>query len=138
MSLRVMKIIALLFLFLIFGCSVLAKHQDWKFMQNVGGIIVVGQDKNPNWLILRGNVTGLQEFSAKPTQSNSALAIKKIKSVITQSEIQIYVVTILASDKYNETEISGVNISGAHKGKYKVYYLNPDDTKIFLKEIEVY
>lgn len=125
-------------LILLTGCSVVSDHQSWEFMQQVGGLLVVGQDKNPNWLIIRGDISGLKEFSNKPTRVNSALALKEVKRGISGTNIQIYVVTTLISDKYNKTEITGVNISGAKKGKYMVQYLNPDNSVVNLKEVEIH
>tara|TARA_B100000767_G_scaffold269173_1_gene290606 strand:+ start:1158 stop:1562 length:405 start_codon:yes stop_codon:yes gene_type:complete len=123
---------------LISACSVIETHQDWGFMQRVGGLTVAGQDKNPNWLIVRGDVSGFKYFSVKPTQVNSALALKYIEAEIKESTIELYVVTTLISDKYNRTEINGVDISGIKKGEYLVRYLNPDNSTVDLKKVSIY
>jgi len=123
---------------LISSCSVIESHQDWGFMQRVGGLTVAGQGKNPNWLIVRGDVSGFKEFSVKPTQVNSALALKYIEAEIKESTIGLYVVTTLISDKYNRTEINGVDISGIKKGDYLVQYLNPDNSTVDLKKVSIY
>jgi hypothetical protein len=133
-----MRLLAIIFLCLaLIGCST-SERRDWSFMRAVGGITVVGQDKNPNRLILRGDISGLKEFSNKPTQINSALALKMIASEIHDSTIQIYVLTTLVSDRYRNTEISGVSISGVKKGRYMVQYKNPDGTTVDLKEVILY
>jgi hypothetical protein len=133
------KIIYITLLFLITGCSVVtSQRQDWKFMESVGGLSVGGQDKNPNWLIIRGNVSGTQEFSSKPKTMNSALAVKTVERIFKDSKIQIYVVTTLVSDKYSDPKIYGIRIEGIKKGKYMVQYLNPDNTAVDLKEVEIY
>ncbi len=106
-------------------------------MEQVGGLTVVGQDKNPNWLILRGNVSGLKEFSHKPTLVNSALVVKEVGRKITSSKIQIYVVTTLTSEKYSSPEITGVDITGVEKGIYQVEYLNPDESSVYLSNVEI-
>ena len=116
----------------------MSEHRDWTFIQQTGGLVVAGQDKNPNWLLLRGDVSGLYEFSEKPTLVNSAIALKEVKAKYKENKIQVYVVTTLVSDKYKETEITGVNISGLKSGQYTVQYLNPDKTTIDLKTIEIY
>ena len=130
----VLIIISCMFLL---GCP-LSEHRDWSFMQKVGGLSVGGQDKKPDWLIIRGDISGLKEFSVKPTQMNSALAVKSVESIVRDSVIQIYVVTTVISEKYSTTEIAGVNLSGVKKGKYMVQYLNPDNTTVNLKEVRIY
>lgn len=133
------KTIYITLLFLIIGCSVVtSQRQDWKFMESVGGLSVGRQDKNPDWLIIRGDVSGTQEFSSKPTIMNSALAVKAVERIVKDSKIQIYVVTTLVSDKYSDPRIYGVKIPDVKKGKYMVQYLNPDDTVVDLKEVEIY
>lgn len=130
----------LLCCFALSSCSyVISEHQDWEFMKQVGGLSVAGQDKNPNWLIVRGDVSGLKEFSHKPTLVNSALTVKSVESIIDEKTIKIYVVTTLTSEKYPSPEIYGVNISGAKKGQnYIVQYLNPDQTVVDLKEVAIH
>ncbi len=129
--------ISLVMLFLA-SCSVASEHRDWTFMKSVGGLIVVGQDKNPNWLIVRGDVSGLKEFSSKPTLINSALAFESIEHEVSDSKIRFFVVTTLISEIHSSTEISGFNISGIKKGKYQIQYLNPDNSVVDLKEVEIY
>jgi hypothetical protein len=119
------------------GCSVISEHRDWNFVQQVGGLTVIGQDKNSNWLILRGNVSGLKEFSHKPTLVNSALVVKEVGKKITTSKIQIFVVTTITSEKYPSPEITGIDITGIAIGTYQVEYLNPDGSSVYLSDVEI-
>ncbi len=131
------KVFFSLVLLLVSSCSVFSEHRDWSFVESAGGITVGGQDKNPNWLIIRGDVSGVKEFSTKPTAINSAIALKSLEHIVKKNVIQIYVVTTLTSEKYHLTEISGINISGVKKGIYKVQYLNPDNSVVELKEVVI-
>jgi len=131
------KVFFSLILLLLSSCSVFSEHKDWSFVESVGGISVGGQDKNPNWLIIRGDVSGIKEFSSKPTVINSAIALKSVEHVIKDNVIQFYIVATLASEKYHSTEISGIDISGIKKGVYKVQYLNPDNSVVNLKEVVI-
>lgn len=133
-----MKLLTTLLIFLTLSSCVVSERQDWSFMQSVGGLSVVGQDKNPSWLIIRGDVSGLKKFSTKPTLINSALAVKSVEAEVKDSKIQIYVVTTLISKKYSTTEISGVGISGIKPGTYMVQYLNQDGSAVDLEEIIIY
>ncbi len=133
-----MKALMAICLILLTSCSSFSEHRDWAFMEKVGGLIVAGQDKNPNWLILRGDISGLKSFSADTSQLNSALAIESIESEIIKSTIQVYVVTTAISNRNSKTEISGVDISGTKPGAYEVVYLNPDGSTVHLKDIVVY
>jgi len=127
-------LITILFCSSLIGCAA-SERRDWAFMQSVGGLSAAVQDKNPSWLIIRGDVSGLKEFSTKPTQMNSALAIKSVEAKVRDSRIQIYVVTTLISKKYSTTEINGVDISGVKRGTYTVQYLNPDNSTVDLNEV---
>ena len=131
------KIAQVFFLVIVSSCSVISEHRDWNFIKDVGGLNIGGQDKNPGWLIIRGDVSGLKEFSHKPNLVNSALAVKEVAKEISDSTIKIYVVTTVISDTYKSSEISGVDISGIEKGTYKVEYLNPNGESVFLSEVEI-
>jgi len=120
----------------LYGCTA-GEHRSWEFIQKVGGLNLVGQDKDPGWLIVRGDVSGLQEFSTKPTQLNSALAVKKVEAVVRDKRIQIFVVTTLAGKMYPSSEIRGADISGIKRGTYLVQYLNPDNSTVDLREINI-
>ena len=120
------------------SCSVAEERRDWGFIQSVGGLVVGGQDKNPNWLILRGDVSGLYEFTTKPTQLNSALALKSVNASITENAINVYVTTTVISKKYNATKIEGVNISSAKSGTYTVQYINKDGSVVKVGNVTIY
>lgn len=96
-----------------------------------------GQDKNPDWLILRGDVSGLHEFTVKPTQVNSALALKKVSLLRENNELNIFIVTTLISSKYSNTAIEGVDISGIPEGDYIVQYKNMDGSVSKLGEVTI-
>jgi len=117
------------------GCSNISEHCDWEFIQQVGGLSIVGQDKNPNWLIIRGDISGSKEFTQKPTLMNSGLAVKNVEKIVDKNTIKIYVIITDVSRKHPNTEIFGINITGVKEGTYKVQYLNPDNTVIDLKQI---
>ena len=119
------------------GCSNVSEHRDWEFIQQVGGLSIIGQDKNPNWLIIRGDVSGLKEFTQKPTWVSSVLAVKNVEKIVDENTIKIYVVTTVVSKKYPNSEIFGINITGVKEGTYKIQYLNPDNTVIDLKQIYI-
>ncbi|MBU2709210.1 hypothetical protein KCM76_24660 [Zooshikella marina] len=121
-----MKIIFLVFSLALVSCSEVEERQDWAFVQSVGGIIIGGQDKNPNWLILRGDVSGLHEFTVKPTQINSALALKSVHVYTGDGVLNLYITTTLISKTYDSTKIEGVDISSVKAGQYIVQYLNKD------------
>lgn len=132
-----MKIMFWLFFLALCSCSVAAERQDWEFVQSVGGIVVGGQDKNPNWLHLRGDVSGLHEFTFKPKQLNSALALKEVYASASDGVINVYISTTLISKKYNNTKIEGVDISGVQAGKYIVKYLNKNGSSVEIGTVSI-
>ena len=129
----IMGIISLSFL----GCSTLDTHQDYSFIEQVGGIAVIGQSDDPDFLEIRVNVSGLETIAVKPTTLNSALAVKSVKSEIDGSKINIYVVTTLVSDNNPNFTASKVNIGGANKGLNQVFYLNKDGSVVKLKDVDI-
>lgn len=58
------------------GCqTVLSERRNWDFIQDVGGLEVIGQDsKHPDWLVIHGDVSGIRKFSDEPTLMNSDLS----------------------------------------------------------------
>ncbi|WP_339068215.1 hypothetical protein [Teredinibacter turnerae] len=136
-SIEMMRIILITLILLLSSCSVVAERQDWSFVQSAGGIIVGGLDKNPNWLVLRGDVSGLKEFTVKPTQINSALALKSVKALVVKGAINLYITTTVISKSNSTTAIQGVDISGVDAGHYIVQYLNKDGSLVKLGEVTI-
>ncbi len=130
-------------LFFISGCSMMisiisSEHRSWEFMESVGGLNIGNQGKNPNWLIIKGDVSGCYNFSNKSKGVNSGLTTKELECEIKGSIIQIYVVTTLPSDTYPSSRILGVKIPTLKKGEYMVQYLNPDGSVVDLKTIYIF
>ena len=136
------KLSILLFSLIAAACSpilnvAMSEHRDWDFMKSVGGLTVGVQDKNPDWLIIRGDVSGLAQYSTKPTTINSALTVMDVRKNVEGTNIQVYVVTTLACEKYPDPKIYGVSIKGVKEGRYLVQYLNPDGSVVDLKEVTI-
>ena len=133
-----MKNIIWIFILILCSCSVVEERQDWSFIESVGGINVGAQDKNPNWLILRGDVSGLHEFSVKPTQLNSALALKSVEASADNPAINLYVTTTVISKKFSTTKIEGADISSVKAGQYTVQYLNKDGSVVKIGNVTIH
>lgn len=133
-----MKILFCCFAFILSSCSVADERRDWSFIQSVGGMVVGAQDKNTNWLNLRGDVSGFHEFTTKPTQLNSALALKSVNASVDGGAINLYVTTTIISKKYNSTKIEGVNIASVKAGQYAVQYLNSDGSLVKIGNVTIY
>ena len=140
---RVMRKNYLLFVtvtLLLAGCGSVAKvatseHRDWSFIESVGGLEIVGQDKNPHYLRINCDVSGTRKITCNPTAINSALAVRKIGKRINENVVQIYIVTSVITEDLSSSA-HGVNLGSIDKGKYEIQYLNPDNSVVTLGEIQ--
>ncbi len=133
-----MRIFIYCLVLILSSCSVMKERQDWDFIQSVGGMVVGAQDKDPNWLILQGDISGLHEFTTEPTLVNSALALKSVNASVDGDAINLYVTTTIISKKYNSTKIEGVNIVSVKVGQYTVQYLNRDGSVVKIGNVTIY
>lgn len=129
-------IIPLLFV----GCGSIVRiassdHCDWSFIETVGGLEIIGQDKNPNYLRIDCDVSGTRKITHTPTIVNSALAIREVRKRIDGNIIQIYIVTSVITEGFSSRAF-GVNLGLIEKGKYEIQYLNPDNSTVTLGVIQ--
>ncbi len=138
----ILKSVIFFCLFAIFGCAPISERRDWGFVEQVGGLKVgeqiSTQSKNATWLYLYGDLSGSKEFSTKPTQKNSTVALNQVKVDVVENKIQIYLETTKFKYKYATSKVKGVRLSGIKPGKYIVQYINRDGSTIDLKEVEIF
>ena len=137
-----MKYAVVFCLLVIAGCAPISKRRDWAFVEQVGGL-QVGEHRRTEsetltWLYLYGDLSGKKEFSAKPIQTNSTVALNEVKVNVIENKIQIYLETTKFKYKYATSKIKGVTLSGIKPGKYIVQYINIDGSTINLREIEIF
>ena len=97
---------------------------DWDFIQKVGGIktdIPLKTDEG-FYLPVICNVSGLDSITIKPTNLNSALTCKRIKSIIIENTIHLKVITGLVVSKKENCNCIGVEVGNLKHGSYLVYY----------------
>ncbi|HEY3645466.1 MAG TPA: hypothetical protein VGM16_09020 [Gammaproteobacteria bacterium] len=114
--------------------------QDWNFMQSVGGITLgVPQNKDGWWsLPVNCDVSGLHEFSRKPTMLNSGMEWVNTITSFKQGRIYLTIETTIASSLQNWTPGCGPASLGRLKaGQYQVYYKDPDGTVHPIQSIDV-
>jgi hypothetical protein len=105
-----------------------ATHQDWNFIQNVGGIEVGELQAIPNgayFLPMNVDVSGIT-VKNKPEIVNSGLSIQSIHADVKGNDILIWVQSCLVSGAYQSSISKGITIGKLIKGKYRVLYLNND------------
>ena len=117
-----------------------AKHADWSFIQDVGGLDVSEPEYKSGYgwyLPVRCDVSGLQSITTKPKLVNSGLAAKEVKAMVKDNRIQIWVVYCLVSNDSPNCITKGVFIKGIKEGLYKVEYLNNDGTVVPIRVVEI-
>ena len=117
-----------------------AKHADWNFIQDVGGLEVSEPEyiSGEGWYLpVRCDVSGLQSITAKPKLVNSGLAVKEVKARVKDNRIQIWVVYCLVSNDSPSCISKGVFIKDIKEGSYKVEYLNNDGSVVPIRGVEL-
>lgn len=118
---------------------VTSKHADWNFIQSVGGIMVEDPIRNDKtiWLPIICNVSGLERITIKPTTVNSALVAGKVEYKIEKDNILIHFETSLIDGQSKDVRTKGITIENIKPGVYRVEYLNPDNSRHFIRDIKV-
>jgi hypothetical protein len=114
-----------------------ATHQDWNFIQKVGGIEVGELQAIPNgayFLPMNVDVSGLT-VKNKPKIVNSGLAIRSIQADVKGNDILIWVQTCLVSGAYQSAISKGIMIGKLINGKYRVQYLNNDGSTQYIRMV---
>ena len=101
-----------------------SQHQDWGFIQSVGGIKV---DLKKKSLQVSCNVSGLETITTKPSLVNSAMGVRKLKCSRVGTTIRVSVVTSVL-EKGMSPKCGSADLNSYPAGSYSVVYLNPDGT----------
>lgn len=131
---------SLLFLNFTLISIISARHADYDFMQDVGGIRIEDPIKHGNdyFLPVKCDVSGLTQFTTKPKGINSGLVIYDVKCKLIKNNIDIYVIYGLPDKRYSNASYADLTFIGKMKpGCYNCYYLNKNKNKHFLKTVEV-
>ena len=119
--------------------AMLGEERDWAFIQGVGGI-KIGEPKQENnkWLLpVYCNVTGITEYTIKPTMLNSGLVWADTEVHIKKNTIYISIETSLTGFGSKSSLCGAANLGSVKTGKYKVMYLSPDKTENYLGDVSI-
>jgi len=100
------------------------KHQDWSFIESVGGMKVALVDKT---LAVECDVSGLKTITVKPTMVNSGMGVRQLKYSRSKNSIRISLITSVL-EKGMKTRTGSIDLANYPPGTYSVVYLNPDGT----------
>lgn len=100
------------------------EHQDWKFIQSVGGMKVRLARK---MLAVSCDVSGLHQMTTQPTAGNSGIGVRKLGWTRAGAAIRLSVVTGVF-EKGMSTSCGMIDLSDVPSGTYSVEYLDPDGT----------
>ena len=107
------------------------QHQDWKFIQSVGGMTVELADRQ---LVVNCDVSGTKTITTKPTIVNSGMGVRQLKCSRTKNTIKLSLVTSVL-EKGMKTSCGPIDLSKYPAGTYSIVYLNPDGTTQALQTI---
>jgi hypothetical protein len=137
-----MKLLAILVLFsspLLGHATLLGTEQTWDFMQSVGGISLGTPEKKGNrWFLpLLCDVSGLKEFTVKPTLLNFALVWNDTEAEVADQEILVTIETGVVNLSGKSTACGAAELGYVKLGKYRVIYRDPDGSKHLVGEVEI-
>ncbi|WMW81310.1 hypothetical protein RF679_03265 [Undibacterium cyanobacteriorum] len=120
------------------GCSVNTESQSWHFVQSVGGITVgtpVRVDRD--WrLPLNANVSGLKEFTAKPSTMNSGMDCRSVDVSIEGSAIFLTIKSGPAAEARN-AQCPPAFLGQLKDGKYDVFYRGANEAPARIGEVSI-
>lgn len=120
------------------GCSVNIESQSWHFVQSVGGITVgtpVRVDRD--WVLpINADVSGLKEFTVKPTTMNSGMACRSLKVSIEGSAIFLTIKSGPAAEARN-AQCPPAFLGQVKDDKYDVFYRGPNEEPARVGEVSI-
>jgi hypothetical protein len=103
--------------------TLLSSRASWNFMQDANIKIEPVYENNKVYYL---------PFSCDLKKYNSApLFIMKYKKTIKNNEIRFYLIYTLG----NKENIKEINLGKIRHGNYKLYYIDENNEKVFMKEI---
>jgi hypothetical protein len=151
MSHRYVRRVALLLLLILPAYaegSLIGIKQTWVFMLSAGGLTLGTPQsteseslsfKNRSWsLPVNCDVSGLKQFSTKPTMVNSGMVWADTDVSIEKDRIYLTIEATVPNSFGKSTTTCGPASLGKLKaGQYRVYYRDPDGTDHFIQSIDL-
>lgn len=120
--------------------ALIGTKRGWGFMLSVGGLTLgTPQSQNGNWsLPVNCDISGLKQFSMKPTIVNSGIVWADTDASIEKDKIYLTIETWVAGSFNKSTTACGPGSLGKLKaGQYQVYYRDPDGSEHFIQPIDL-
>jgi hypothetical protein len=119
--------------------AIFGTARTWDFMQSVGGIALdTPVARGGRWsLPLRCDVSGLTAVTVKPTLVNSALVWADTRAQVTDHDILITIETGPIRLSGETTACGDAELGKVKKGKYTVYYRDPDGSRHLLGRVDL-
>lgn len=131
------KLVFLATMWLAACTALLVEPRSWAFVQAVGGISIGEPIRNDSaWLLpVRGDVSGTQGISTKPSQVNSGLTCYAVEANIEGSAIFVVMSTTVAGSR--SAKCPPAVLGHPADGVYSVFYRAPNEAPIFLRDVRI-
>jgi hypothetical protein len=109
------------------------------FLQARGGILVEQSFRKNNrwWLAVECNVSGIKAITVTPTTIHSGLAWSKSIASIDGDRIYLQVFTAVQGTQAPSANCGPAALQRVEAQSYQVYYLDPDDSRHHLGQVEI-
>lgn len=109
------------------------------FLQARGGILVEQSFRKNNrwWLQVVCNVSGIKTISVVPTTIHSGLAWSKSTATVDGDRIYLQIFTAVQGTQAPSAICGPAALQRVAAQSYQVYYLDPDDSRHHLGQVEI-
>lgn len=116
--------------------TVCSEAKDWAFVQSVGGIALgAATVSDKEWsLVVRANVSGLEDVTVKPTQLNSALICESTTASVQGNNIYLTINSGMVREGFSAS-CPAAKLGRVNEGSYQVFYKSPNGETQRLGEI---
>ena len=109
------------------------------FLQARGGILVQQSFRKNNrwWLEVQCNVSGIKTISVAPTTIHSGLAWSKSVASVDGDRIYLQVFTAVQGTQAPSANCGPAALQRVEPQFYQLYYVDPDDSRHHLGQVEI-
>jgi hypothetical protein len=117
--------------------SILSSNRvDFDHIEATGGIDLGSPSLKNNIYYLPVKCSAIGKFANKEPKIFSSAPLAYYKAIVKQKDKEIVFYLKMRMDKnYQETQLKEIELGKLRIDSYKIYYLNRDNSKVFLKEI---
>jgi hypothetical protein len=116
----------------------MARDENWAFVQSVGGISI-GEPvrEGSGWILpVRADLSGFSKITVQPTAHNSGMACRETRATVTRNTILLVVVSTVAGDG-REARCPPAHLGALTPGTYSVAYGAAPESAVALGSVVI-